>query len=448
MLASQGDAPSSDLLADICRVVSRSFEFERVAVVRYHERLGEVAPVAVVGETAGVIPPPLPIHEAPALERALDAQHVLFVADAREEGALSDRVIDACGVTSMFCVPLSSSGRCLGFLVGDRRGTRFDLDARVLAALDVVGVVTATLLEKLLFAEEMQRLDSMKSEFIAIASHELRTPLTSVYGISVTLDERNDALSDPERRQLRRALREQSERLRALVDQLLDLSRFDVSEVEISPKPTPLASKLHELVELLAPDQQVAVEADPQLTGWVDPLALDRIVSNLLSNALRYGRLPITISATGGETHLRLAVEDRGAGVADDFVPRLFERFSRSENSMHDVAGSGLGLAIARAYARAHGGDLVYEHARPTGSRFVVTLPTKPHALPEQSPAPQPRSVRPGAASPSALGPVIVTVSPPEAAHALCHLLDDYHAVLVAADRVEINPIDVSAAEQ
>src|SRR5436309_8027910 len=182
VLASQGDAPSSDLLADICRVVSRSFEFERVAVVRYHERLGEVAPVAVVGETAAVIPPPLPIHEAPALERALDAQHVLFVADAREEGALSDRVIDACGVTSMFCVPLSSSGRCLGFLVGDRRGTRFDLDARVLAALDVVGVVTATLLEKLLFAEEMQRLDSMKSEFIAIASHELRTPLTSVYG--------------------------------------------------------------------------------------------------------------------------------------------------------------------------------------------------------------------------------------------------------------------------
>src|SRR5437763_375071 len=230
VLASQGDAPSNDLLADICRVVSRSFEFERVAVGRYHERLGEVAPVAVVGETAGGIPPPLP----------------------------------------------------------------------------------------------------------------------SVYGISVTLDERNDALSDPERRQLRRALREQSERLRALVDQLLDLSRFDVAEVEISPTPTPLASKLHELVELVAPEQQVAVEADPQLTGWVDPLALDRIVSNLLSNALRYGRLPITISATGGETHLRLAVEDRGAGVGDDFVPRLFERFSRSENSMHDVAGSGLGLAIAR----------------------------------------------------------------------------------------------------
>ena len=200
-------------------------------------------------------------------------------------------------------------------------------------------MVTATLLEKLLVAEELQRLDSMKSEFIAIASHELRTPLTSVYGISLTLDERGDALSAGERRQLRRTLREQAERLRTLVDQLLDLSRFDVAVVEISPTSMPLATKLHELVELLAPDQQVAIDIDPQLTGWVDPVALDRIVSNLLSNALRYGRLPITISATGGETYLRLAVEDRGAGVADDFVPRLFERFSRSENSMRARCG-------------------------------------------------------------------------------------------------------------
>lgn len=441
VLAGQGDAPSDDLLANICRVVSRSFDFERVAVVRYHERLREIAPVAVVGESCAAIPP-LPIHQAPALERALDAQQVVSVADARDEAALGDELIDAYGVTSMFCVPLSSSGRCLGFLVGDRRGARFELDAGALAALDMVGVVTATLLEKLLVAEEMQRLDSMKSEFIAIASHELRTPLTSVYGISVTLDERGDALPDADRRQLRRALREQSERLRALVDQLLDLSRFDVAQVEISPTSTPLGTKLHELVELLAPEKSVAIDVDPQLTAWVDPVALDRIVSNLLSNALRYGRPPITISAIGGETHLRLAVEDRGAGVADDFVPRLFERFSRSERSLHAAAGSGLGLAIARAYARAHGGDVVYEHARPTGARFVVTLPTRPRALPEPSRASQRRSLPPGAASPSALGPVIVTVSPPEAARALRQLLDDYHAVLVAPDRVEIVPVD------
>jgi signal transduction histidine kinase len=441
VLASQGDAPSDGLLAHICRIVARSFEFERVAVVRYHEGLGEIAPVAVAGESRAALPPPIPIHEAPALELALDAQQVVFVADARAEAALADHLIDAGGVTSMFCVPLSSSDRCLGFLVGDRRGARFELDADVLAALDVVGVVTATLLEKLLVAEEMQRLDSMKSEFIAIASHELRTPLTSVYGISVTLDERGDALAGAELRQLRRALREQAERLRVLVDQLLDLSRFDVAEVKISPMSMPLATKLHELVELLTPDQDVAIEVDPQLTCWVDPVALDRIVSNLLSNALRYGRRPITISATGGDTHLRLAVEDRGAGVADEFVPRLFERFSRSEKSMHDVVGSGLGLAIARAYARAHGGDVVYEHVRPTGARFVVTLPTKPHALPELAPS-QRRAVPPGVAAPSALGPVIVTVSPPEAARALCQLLDDYYAVLVAPDRVEIKPID------
>ena len=443
IVLAQGNAPSEDLLAHICGVVSRSFGFDRVAITRYHEPLGEVALAAVVGEPRHASPSPLPLDEAPVLTRALEAQRVVFVADARAEAALAEAVVDAFGITSMFCVPLLSSGGCLGFLVGDRRGARFELDDGALAALDVIAVVTATLLEKLLVAEEMQRLDSMKSEFIAIASHELRTPLTSVYGISVTLEERGDELSDAQRRELRRVLREQSERIRSLVDQLLDLSRFDVAGVEMSPTSTPLAPKLRELVDLIAPEHPVSLEIERELTAWVDPVALDRIVSNLLSNALRYGRPPIRISAVGGDAHLRLAVEDRGAGVPDEFVPRLFERFSRSDASGATVAGSGLGLAIARAYARAHSGDLVYEHARPSGARFVVTLPT---TAPAPTDAARPGRQRAPAwtdgAAPSRLAPVIVTVTPPDAARALRNLLDDYHAVLVAADRVEIEPVD------
>ena len=443
VLASQGDAPSDDLLAHICGVVSRSFAFERVTIARYHEQLGEVATAAAVGEEREAVPSPLPIHDAPVLGRALDAQQVVVVADAREEAALAERLVDALGVTSMFCVPLFSSGRCLGFLVGDRRGEPFELDPRVTAALNMIGVVAATLLEKILVAEELQRLDSMKSEFIAIASHELRTPLTSVYGISVTLDEHGDALSDDDRRRLREALREQSERIRALVDQLLDLSRFDVAGVEMAPTSIPLEPKLRELVELLAAEDSVSLDVDRELTAWVDPVALDRIVSNVLSNALRYGQPPITISAVGGEAHVRLAIEDCGTGVADEFVPRLFERFSRSDASAATAGGSGLGLAIARAYARAHGGDLVYEHARPHGARFVVTLPTEPLARPAPfGPARRRRPTWAGRASLSRPGPVVVTASPPEAARALRDLLDGYHAVLVEPERIEIEPID------
>jgi signal transduction histidine kinase len=74
--------------------------------------------------------------------------------------------------------------------------------------------------------------------------------------------------------------------------------------------------------------------------------------------------------------HLRISVEDRGRGVEPRFVPDLFERFSRSEGSRASATGTGLGLAIARSYARAHGGDLVYEDARPHGARFRLVLPT------------------------------------------------------------------------
>jgi signal transduction histidine kinase len=101
-----------------------------------------------------------------------------------------------------------------------------------------------------------------------------------------------------------------------------------------------------------------------------DPLVLDRVVSNLLLNASRYGRPPITIAAEQRDRHLRVSVEDHGAGVPEEIQSRLFERFARAEGS----GGTGLGLAIARSYARAHGGDLLY-HPSADGARFELVIP-------------------------------------------------------------------------
>jgi signal transduction histidine kinase len=89
-----------------------------------------------------------------------------------------------------------------------------------------------------------------------------------------------------------------------------------------------------------------------------------------LINAVRYGESPITVSAETRDTHVRIAVEDDGEGVPPELRGRLFERFARGESAL----GSGLGLAIARAYARAHGGDLVYDR-RNRGARFELVLP-------------------------------------------------------------------------
>jgi two-component system sensor histidine kinase MtrB len=111
------------------------------------------------------------------------------------------------------------------------------------------------------------------------------------------------------------------------------------------------------------------------LVAAADPTAFERIVGNLVTNAFRYGSPPVIVSAFRTEAEFRVAVEDRGHGVEPAFVPNLFERFSRSEQSRGRGVGTGLGLAIARSYARAHNGDLVYVDARPHGARFELVLP-------------------------------------------------------------------------
>jgi len=92
------------------------------------------------------------------------------------------------------------------------------------------------------------------------------------------------------------------------------------------------------------------------------------------SPTLRYGEAPITISAEQRDRHFRLRVEDRGRGVAPEFVPHLFERFTRGRKSAEVGGAAGLGLSIAQSYAHAHGGELVYEQAKPRGASFELVL--------------------------------------------------------------------------
>ena len=101
-----------------------------------------------------------------------------------------------------------------------------------------------------------------------------------------------------------------------------------------------------------------------------DPVVIERVVSNLIVNASRYGAPPVVITAAQSDNHLRITVEDHGRGVPPELERRLFERFERGP----DARGSGLGLSIARAYARAHGGDVVYVPGA-EGARFELVLP-------------------------------------------------------------------------
>ena len=117
---------------------------------------------------------------------------------------------------------------------------------------------------------------------------------------------------------------EQGERLRRLLEELLDLSRLDARGVNVKPKPLVLASVLGEIVsEALPTGATVEVDVPDDLAVVADRLVLDRVVSNLLINAVRYGAEPITLSAEAGDTHLRITVEDSGEGVSEEHAPAL-----------------------------------------------------------------------------------------------------------------------------
>ena len=223
----------------------------------------------------------------------------------------------------------------------------------------------------------LQQADEMKTQFVALASHELRAPAGVIHGIAQTLFLRADELQGEQLHALRRTLYEQTERMRRLVDQLLDLSRLEADAVRIDPQPFWVRNRVEEIVLMVGSEREHDMQIDvaPDLEAVADPEAFDRIVSNLIVNAFRYGAPPVRVHAEQRDRHFRVTVEDRGRGVPTEFVPLLFDRFSRSETAREEKGGAGLGLAIAKSYAHAHGGDLIYHDAEPHGARFELVLP-------------------------------------------------------------------------
>ena len=277
---------------------------------------------------------------------------------------------------SMVGVPLLVRGTSLGVLhVGTLAPRIFTRDEVEL--LQLVAERVAIAIERAQLHEELIQLDQLKLNFVAIASHELRTPATSVYGVLKTLFERGPDLNEELREELLRVGVEQGERLRSLLEELLDLSRLDARAINVEPRPVVLKSVLAEVVHgALASSDTVDLDIPDDLAAVVDPLVLERVVSNLVANAVRYGAPPIRIVAQQRDRHLRVAVEDAGPGVPEDLEGRIFDRFARGGGE----SGHGLGLAIARAYAQAHGGDLIYD-ARPSGARFELLIPQERNGL-------------------------------------------------------------------
>jgi signal transduction histidine kinase len=216
--------------------------------------------------------------------------------------------------------------------------------------------------------ERIAQVERWRAALVATLAHDVRSPLTT---FQMVLDELRD--DDGQRAdQLIAAASRQVDRMNRLASSLLDLDRIDThGTLRLDVRPLPVRDVVCEAVALLRTGV-VDVQVDPALVVEADRDRLEQIVVNLIGNSLRHGEPPVTVQVTTDGNVARLAVRDHGSGVAADSRSGLFTQFASG------VADSvGLGLWIVRQLARAHGGDVHYEDARP-GARMVVSWPANP----------------------------------------------------------------------
>ncbi len=230
-----------------------------------------------------------------------------------------------------------------------------------------------------------RRMDQLKNDLVAMVAHEFRTPLTSLHmAIHLLLD---GSVKQPERREdLLFAAREDCERLRALVDEILDLSRLQSGKIRIMPRPVTARLLIEEAVaahRLLAEENGLQLVSEIALGEelvFAYPERVQVVFRNLASNAVKYSARDKKIIFRAGLSGkaVRFEVADEGEGIPEEYLDKVFERFFRVPGTKSQ--GSGLGLSIAREIVAGHGGEISVSSRVGGGSCFVFTLPLAPSA--------------------------------------------------------------------
>jgi signal transduction histidine kinase len=237
--------------------------------------------------------------------------------------------------------------------------------------------------ERLLAAERAAHAQAdeavhVRDELFGIASHELRTPLASL--LFSIQSARSGAVSEEITRKLQLAER-QALRLNRMIEQLLDASRLSAGHrLELEPEEMDLGALAHQVVarfepELDASKMAVVVEVPAPVVGRWDRGRLDQVITNLVSNAIKYGRgKPVEICVEARPGTACLSVRDHGVGITSSDQGQLFRPFRRL-HAEHHYGGFGLGLFIVAEIVRAHGGEIRIESEAQQGARFTVELP-------------------------------------------------------------------------
>lgn len=220
---------------------------------------------------------------------------------------------------------------------------------------------------------ERQRLIVLMREFMASVAHDLRSPLTTIAGWAELLVADWETMPDEARRAALTSMVRQTQHLERLVDDLSVVGRLEAGGVIVDRETIPVTELVEFAIDGLADLPAFDVDVPAELSVRVDRDHGRRMLLNLIENATKYGEPPFGITAAAGDHAVELVVSDEGQGVPEDFVPCLFDRFTRSSSS-GSAGGTGLGLAIVAGLAELNGGSVRYEPSEGAGARFVLTL--------------------------------------------------------------------------
>jgi signal transduction histidine kinase len=308
----------------------------------------------------------------------LDNRDVLAAAQAHAEGRFYQGLA-AAEIIAEFRLLRQEIGRALRLYLP--RGARPDdvIGAELLVHDALDGAISLTL------AGLTRQIEELREEFQATLVHDLRQPIASIKGHQqLALRRLNDAEPDLARvRNLLRRAEGETDRLAHLVGQLSDASRLALGRLEVRPARCDLHALLRDVVERADPAAsgriQLHVPQKLDACGEFDVELLERVLANLLSNALKYSAADasVLVSLTEANDSLHIAVRDNGIGVAPDEVESLFQRYSRAKGAIeHGVEGLGLGLYLSRGIVEAHGGRIWAESAgKDQGTTFHLLLP-------------------------------------------------------------------------
>lgn len=291
-------------------------------------------------------------------------------------------ILKAIGVRSYLVVPISAREKLLGTMILSMSDDARHFDSETKLWCEELGRRIGMTIENGVLYEQAQKAIAIRDEFLGIASHELKTPVTSLelqtQIIRRQFDRGNGQVEAPVVKKFVDSIRDQVKRLTKLIEDMLDVSRIVHGKLPINSEPVNLTKLVYEVIQRFQPQLtdlgiECHLDATTGASGLWDRYRIEQVVTNLLTNAIKYGESrPIHISVSESDGHAILRIRDNGIGIPKENFDRIFQRFERVGEKPN---GLGLGLYISKQIVESHNGQITVASDGANGSTFTVLLP-------------------------------------------------------------------------